>query len=112
MIYDSILILLICEIRMTIPNYYFSYIHTGCLNDPKGFPGLAHLCEHTLFSGTKKYPQENEFSHFVTKNGGQYCARTSSDYTNYYCSSKTDAFRPLLDRLINSCLKLKIYKIL
>lgn len=42
------------------------YVGVGSLNDPddpnhKGmkFNGLAHFCEHMLFLGTKKYPDQN-----------------------------------------------------
>jgi len=52
--------------------------------------------------GTKTYPGENEFLQFIAQNGGYYSAYTAIDHTNYYCSSKTDELRPLLDRLINS----------
>ena len=32
------------------------------MSDPDELPGLAHFCEHMLFLGTKKYPEENEYS--------------------------------------------------
>lgn len=54
-----------------------------------------------LFMGTKKYPEENEFSKFITQNGGNYSAHTAMDHTNYHCSFNTDSLGPLLDRLIN-----------
>ncbi|KAF0751792.1 Uncharacterized protein FWK35_00013743 [Aphis craccivora] len=73
-------------------------VAVGNLSNPKNIPGLAHLCEHMLFMGTKKYPNENEFSQFVTQNGGNYSACTAMDHTNYHCSSNTDSLRPLLDR--------------
>eukprot|EP00102_Acyrthosiphon_pisum_P023885 XP_016661095.1 PREDICTED: insulin-degrading enzyme-like [Acyrthosiphon pisum] len=73
-------------------------VAVGSLNDPKALPGLAHLCEHMLIMGTKTYPGENEFSQFIAQNGGYYSAYTAIDHTNYYCSSKTDELRPLLDR--------------
>lgn len=73
------------------PNYYFSCVNIGSLSNPKNIPGLAHLCEHMLFMGTKKYPEENEFSQFITQNGGNYSAYTAMDHTNYHCSSNTDS---------------------
>jgi len=102
--FNSISILLTCEFHdVIISNHYFPYINIGSLNDPKDLPGLAHFCEHMLFMGTKKYPRENEFAQFVTQNGGCNNAYTAIDHTNYYCSSKTDALKPLLERFINSC---------
>jgi insulysin len=46
--------------------------------------GLAHLLEHMLFNGTKKYPKENEFSDFVSKNNGHTNAYTSGTHTCYH----------------------------
>lgn len=60
---------------------------------------MAHFCEHMLFLGTKKYPVENEFTQFLTQNGGSYNAYTANDHTNYYFSTKTEALQPSLDRL-------------
>ncbi|CAM9700624.1 unnamed protein product [Choristocarpus tenellus] len=33
-------------------------VHVGHFSDPDGLPGLAHFCEHLLFLGTDKYPDE------------------------------------------------------
>jgi len=79
------------------------------LSEPKDLPGLAHFCEHMLFLGTKKYPAENEFTQFLTQNGGSYNAYTASDHTNYYYSIKTESLKPSLDRLMMSLFFLSIY---
>ncbi|KAL5237826.1 hypothetical protein ACI65C_005236 [Semiaphis heraclei] len=77
-------------------------VAVGSQNDPKDLPGLAHFCEHMLFMGSsKKYPKENEFLQFIEQNGGYHNAHTGIDHTNYCCSSKTDALRPLLERFSN-----------
>lgn len=47
-------------------------------------PGLAHFCEHLLFMGTEKYPNENEYSQYLSKHGGHSNAYTSFEHTNYY----------------------------
>jgi insulysin len=44
---------------------------------------LAHFCEHMLFMGTEKYPSENDFSEFISNNGGADNAFTSDKDTNY-----------------------------
>ncbi|CAM9724374.1 unnamed protein product, partial [Hapterophycus canaliculatus] len=33
-------------------------VHVGYFSDPDYLPGLAHFCEHLLFLGTDKYPDE------------------------------------------------------
>ena len=40
-------------------------VHVGHLADPWELPGLAHFCEHMLFLGTTKYPEENEYNKFL-----------------------------------------------
>ena len=35
-------------------------------SDPDEALGMAHFCEHMLFMGTKKYPQEGKFEDFVS----------------------------------------------
>ena len=49
-------------------------------------PGLAHFCEHLLFMGTEKYPDENHFENHVRRFGGYYNASTHEDFTRYYVS--------------------------
>ncbi|GMS80835.1 hypothetical protein PENTCL1PPCAC_3010, partial [Pristionchus entomophagus] len=73
-------------------------VHCGHLNDPWEVPGVAHFCEHMLFLGTEKYPEENEYSKYVTANAGASNAYTSSDVTNYHFDVKTDALEGALDR--------------
>lgn len=52
-------------------------VHIGAAMDPKDRPGLAHFLEHMLFMGTEKYPNENEYSEFISQNGGYDNAYTS-----------------------------------
>ncbi|CAG9574977.1 unnamed protein product [Danaus chrysippus] len=59
-------------------------VNVGYLSDPDEVPGLAHFCEHMLFLGTQKYPEENEYNKFLSEHGGSSNASTSSDHTTYY----------------------------
>ncbi|XP_023937741.2 insulin-degrading enzyme [Bicyclus anynana] len=59
-------------------------VNVGYLSDPDELPGLAHFCEHMLFLGTEKYPEENEYNKFLSEHGGSSNASTSSDHTTYY----------------------------
>lgn len=56
----------------------------GHLSDPDEIPGLAHFLEHMLFMGTEKYPDENEYSSYLSEHGGMSNAYTSTENTNYY----------------------------
>lgn len=49
---------------------------SGHMSDPHEIPGLAHFCEHMLFLGTEKFPDENGYSSFLSKNGGSSNAAT------------------------------------
>ena len=63
-----------------------------------GISGLAHFCEHLLFMGTKKYPEENEYSSYLSKHGGYSNAYTSSEHTNYFFELSSEYLEGALDR--------------
>ncbi|CAL1547485.1 unnamed protein product [Lymnaea stagnalis] len=73
-------------------------IHIGHLKDPSDLPGLAHFCEHMLFLGTEKYPEENEYNKFLSEHGGMSNAFTSLEHTNYYFDISPDHLTEALDR--------------
>ncbi len=68
------------------------------MNDPKELPGLAHFCEHMVFLGTLKYPEQNELWKFLAGNGGRDRAETGRDYTLFGLSVSSDALEGALDR--------------
>ena len=45
-------------------------VNVGHFKDPAEFPGLAHFCEHMLFLGTEKYPDESEYNQYLNQHGG------------------------------------------
>ena len=59
-------------------------VATGSFQDPLKAQGLAHYLEHMLFMGTTKYPNENEYSEYLSKNSGSSNAYTSQEETNYF----------------------------
>jgi len=73
------------------------HVNRGSLRDPKEINGLAHFCEHMLFLGTKKFPEENHYSKFISSHGGSKNAATGEDYTYYYFDIKNDHFDEALD---------------
>lgn len=56
-------------------------VDVGHMSDPDNLPGLAHFCEHMLFLGTKKYPNENAYSTYLAENSGSSNASTYADNT-------------------------------
>lgn len=74
-------------------------VKTGSWEDPEGHSGTAHFLEHVLFLGTKKYPGESDYSHFLSQHGGSFNAFTSNDFTGYMFTIDNDAFIEGVDRL-------------
>lgn len=59
-------------------------VATGSHNDPEHTLGLAHLCEHMLFLGTKQFPHPNEFFDLINSNGGSANAFTTGEQTCFH----------------------------
>lgn len=72
-------------------------VEIGCWHDPAEYPGMAHFCEHMVFMGSKKYPDENGFSKMVHDCGGYTNAYTKPDRTVYVFSSNNESFPQVLD---------------
>ncbi len=63
--------------------------------------GIAHFLEHMLFNGTEKYPDENEYSKYIKKNGGENNAYTSHDHTCYFFTVQPESLEHSLDMFGN-----------
>lgn len=72
-------------------------VRAGSLSEPAGFDGLAHLCEHMLFQGTEKYPDESYYAKYISSNGGSRNAMTSEEDTMYYFEVRNDALEGALE---------------
>ncbi|CBJ49276.1 conserved unknown protein [Ectocarpus siliculosus] len=59
-------------------------VRVGQTSDPAHLQGTAHFCEHMLFLGTGKYPDEDYYNSFLNSNGGSSNAFTANEDTNYY----------------------------
>ncbi|QRV87985.1 insulysin [Ceratobasidium sp. AG-Ba] len=73
-------------------------VEVGHLHDPDDLPGLAHFCEHLLFMGTDQFPKENDYSEYISSNGGRTNAFTSAHNTNYYFNVSANALSGALAR--------------
>lgn len=74
-------------------------VNVGSFGDKQyNVSGLAHFCEHLLFMGTEKYPEENEYSKYLSAHSGHSNAYTASEHTNYYFEVSSDYLEGALDR--------------
>ena len=72
-------------------------VAAGSFNNPANYTGLAHFCEHMLFLGTKKYPDKNEYSKYLSTHGGSHNAYTSTQETNYFLEIQDGYLERALD---------------
>ena len=70
-------------------------VNIGNLVDELDVPGLAHFCEHLLLMGTEKYPSENDYPEFLSKNSGVSNAYTSTDRTIFFLKYQMKVSREL-----------------
>jgi len=71
----------------------------GSMHNPDSQLGLAHYLEHMLFLGSERYPIINDYSKFMSQNGGYTNAYTAQDQTVYGFEVNDNAFAEALDRL-------------
>ncbi len=62
---------------------YQTWFRVGSKNEEPGFTGIAHLFEHMMFKGAKRYTGE-QFDLLLQANGATNNAFTTHDYTGYY----------------------------
>lgn len=68
-------------------------VPVGGDNDPANLPGLAHLLEHMVFSGSENHPDRGGFNQYVNSAGGVYNAYTAADHTNYFFQVGADRLK-------------------
>ncbi|MFK7967340.1 MAG: M16 family metallopeptidase [Burkholderiaceae bacterium] len=59
------------------------WYRTGSIDEVNGRTGIAHVLEHMMFKGTRRFG-DGEFSRRVAERGGRENAFTSRDYTAYF----------------------------
>ncbi|PCJ45679.1 MAG: peptidase M16 [Gammaproteobacteria bacterium] len=84
-------------------------VGVGLLSDPMSQQGMAHYLEHMLFLGTDRYPGTDEYSKFMSSNGGASNAYTWMDITNYQFNINNAAYDEALDRFSDFFKSPKLY---
>lgn len=75
---------------------YYTFFEVGSRNERPGITGIAHLFEHMMFNGAKKYGPK-EFDRVLESAGGYSNAYTSPDITAYYEDFASDALETVID---------------
>jgi len=73
-------------------------IGVGQFDDPPDKQGLTHFLEHMLFLGSKKFPDSDEYSKYLSSHGGFSNAYTGFEDTNFFFSIHKDYLKGALDR--------------
>lgn len=83
-------------------------VKVGSIDEEDTEGGMAHVLEHMLFKGTKKFPEIGKIAYMVEAAGGDINAYTTVDHTNYYLTAPSDftlkGTEILLDVVQNSLL--------
>lgn len=87
---------------------YHTWYKVGSRDEYAGVTGAAHMLEHMMFKGSKRFPG-NDYDRILHENGITNNAFTSYDYTGFYQSlpsSKLDLMMQLeVDRMSNLLLR-------
>lgn len=79
---NGLRVLLYEDHKVPVVSYHI-WFNVGSKHEEPGKTGLAHLFEHMMFKGTKKYGNK-EFDLILQANGISNNAFTTRDYTGYY----------------------------
>ena len=74
-------------------------VATGSDAEPTARPGLAHLLEHVLFTGSAAYQQRQRLISWIPAQGGRLNATTRSDRTAFFFAVDPSKLEPGLARL-------------
>lgn len=83
---------ILVEDKLTKKSSVVMNVNRGSFSDPKTHQGTAHLLEHMLFMGSKKYPDFDQYNKFVNEHGGDSNAWTSNNDTLYYHTINNEVF--------------------
>jgi len=82
---NGLTVLLMLERSVPVVNVMVTY-HVGSRNEALGYTGAAHLLEHLLFKGSRKFNKKNknDITEVLETRGARLNASTWNDRTNYY----------------------------
>ncbi len=88
---------------------YHTWFKVGSKDEKQGLTGIAHLFEHMMFKGSKKYSGD-QFDLILQSNGATNNAFTTQDYTGYHIDAPSSKLELLMDIESDRMATLKIDK--
>lgn len=88
---------------------YHTWYRVGSRDEQVGTTGAAHMLEHMMFKGAKKYSGK-EFDHLLHANGITNNAFTSWDYTGFYENLPSSKLEMMMDMEVDRMRDLAIKK--
>lgn len=86
---------------------YHTWYRVGSRNEGPGVTGAAHMLEHMMFKGAKKYSGK-EFDQILHENGIVNNAFTSYDYTGFYENLPSSKLELIMDMEVDRMRNLQI----
>ncbi len=86
---------------------YHTWYRVGSRNESPGVTGAAHMLEHMMFKGAKKYSGK-DFDRILHENGIMNNAFTSWDYTGFYQNLPSSKLELMMDMEVDRMRYLKI----
>ncbi len=75
---------------------YHTWYKVGSRDEAEGVTGAAHMLEHMMFKGAKKYSGK-QFDQMMNENGVQHNAFTTFDYTGFYENLPSSKLEMIMD---------------
>lgn len=88
---------------------YHTWFRVGSRDEKPGTTGIAHLFEHMMFKGAKRYTGE-QFDRLLQANGATNNAFTSHDYTGYYENLPSHQLELVMDIESDRMVNLRVNK--
>jgi zinc protease len=75
---------------------YHTWYKVGSRDEAEGITGSAHMLEHMMFQGAKKYTGK-QFSKIMQDSGIEWNAFTTNDFTGFYMNLPSDKLEVVMD---------------
>lgn len=86
---------------------YHTWYKVGSKDESEGVTGAAHMLEHMMFKGAKKYSGK-DFDRILHENGITNNAFTTNDYTGFYQNLPSDKLELMMDMEVDRMSSLAI----